>query len=70
MSESTQEAPDGLPNEPPGEVVGAISDPEEVLDWDASLKERPAPLASGTLRVRLRYAGPVMPMPVESPWTE
>jgi len=44
--------------------------PEEVLDWDASLKKRPAPIASGTLRVRLKYAGSVKPMPVESPWAE
>jgi hypothetical protein len=40
---------------------------DELLDWDASIQNRPA-RPSGNLKVTLRYAGHARPTPTRDPW--
>lgn len=51
---------------PPGPMP---VDESEILDWEASI-DPPAPLRSGTIRVKLEYAGRGQPLPVDDPWAD
>ena len=41
---------------------------EEFLDWDAHIETPPAPLRSGTIKVRFKYIGRSKPIPIDDPW--
>jgi hypothetical protein len=44
-------------------------DEDEILNWDFYI-ENPPIREQGTIRVKLVYAGPAKPIPVESPWAD
>ena len=51
------------------QVAPVLSDGDDTLDWDVWI-EAPPPRPTGTILVKLEFAGRGKPAPVEDPWAE